>query len=69
MEKRPVIIGEGRPTCYSPILTMDGAMRYAKRHMPEKLRDAGFTASIFASNAEDHGGLWFRVCYGKFCPK
>lgn len=63
--KRPVLIGENRPTSHSPIMTMAGALRYAKRMMPDDLKRAGFTASIFTSDAETHDGLWFRVNYGK----
>jgi hypothetical protein len=64
-EKRPVLIGENRPTPHNPVLTYLGALRYARQNMPEDLRRAGFSASIFISNAETHGGEWFRVCYGK----
>jgi hypothetical protein len=64
-EKRPVIIGENRPNSYSPTMTKSGALRYARRIMPKDLVRAGFSASIFASDPELHGGLWWRVNYSK----
>lgn len=64
-DKRPVLIGENRPDQYSPVMTHKDALRYARRIMPADLKRAGFVASIFASDAELHGGLWYRVCYGK----
>lgn len=65
MEKRPVVIGEHRPSAFNPIMTRAGALRYANKMMPADLRKAGFTASIFESDFETHGGLWYRVNYGK----
>lgn len=64
-EKRPVLIVENRPNEYSPIMTQAGALRYARRLMPADLKRAGFVASIFASDPELHGGLWYRVNYSK----
>lgn len=64
-EKRPVVISEHRPSAFNPVMTRAGALRYANQMMPADLRKAGFTASIFASDLETHGGLWFRVNYGK----
>ena len=65
MEKRPVVIGEHRPSAFNPVMTKAGALRYANQMMPKDLRKAGFTASIFESDLETHGGLWFRVNYRK----
>ena len=67
-ERRPVVIGEHRPSAYNPVMTRAGALRYANQMMPADLRRAGFVASIFASDAEIHGGLWFRVNYSKVIP-
>ena len=64
-EKRPVVISEHRPSAFNPVMTRAGALSYANQMMPADLRKAGFTASIFASDLETHGGLWFRVNYGK----
>jgi hypothetical protein len=64
-EKRPVIIGENRPNSYSTTMTKSEALRYARRIMPKDLARAGFSASIFASDPELHGGLWWRVNYSK----
>lgn len=65
MNKRPVLIGGNRPDRFSPIMTRAGALRMARRIMPADLKRAGFTASIFASDPELHGGTWFRICYSK----
>ena len=64
-DKRPVLIGESRPNEYSPTMTQAGALRYARRMMPADLKRAGFVASIFATDTELHGGLWYRVNYSK----
>ena len=67
-EKRPVIISENRPTAYSPIMTLRAAKRYAEQMMPADLRRAGFSAGVFVSDAEIHGGSWYRVGFGKKVP-
>ena len=63
-ERRPVLIGESRPSEYSPVMTLRQAQRYAERTLEPDLRRAGFKASVFVSNADLNGGLWFRVCHG-----
>jgi hypothetical protein len=32
--------------------------------MPRDLKKAGFTTSVFQSDAEIHGGEWLRINYG-----
>jgi hypothetical protein len=62
MDKLPVKVG---------LLTLDktmtraGAQRWGDRHMPIDLRKAGFLTFVGKSDAEMHGGVWFRVSYGK----
>lgn len=68
-ERRPVVIGEHRPSAFNPVMTEAQALRFADKMMPNDLRRAGFKASIFASTMEVHGGLWFRVNYGKTIPR
>ena len=67
-EVRPVVIGEHRPSAFNPVMTLEKALRFANQNMPDDLRRAGFKASIFASSIEIHGGLWWRVNYGKTIP-
>lgn len=64
-EKRPVIFTENRPTADSKIMTAVQAMRLADRMMPKALKAAGFQSEVFASDVDTHGGLWFRINYGK----
>jgi hypothetical protein len=63
--RRPVVVGGHRPGPYNPVKTYAGALRYAEQMMPRDLRLAGFKASVFISDAEIHGGEWFRVSFGK----
>lgn len=46
-------------------MTREQARRYGERHMPRDLRAAGFETVIARSDPEMHGGLWFRINYGK----
>ena len=64
-EKRPLLFGESRPGPDSPVVTRARALQIARRAMPADLKRAGFRASIFASCADIHGGIWWRVNYGK----
>ena len=64
-ETRPVIFAENRPSADSRVMTMAQALKLADRKMPKALKAAGFKSEVFASDAEIHGGLWFRVNYGK----
>jgi hypothetical protein len=61
-EKRTVKIGIG--TLSKP-MTKEHAYRFGVRNMPADLKRAGFGCTVFASDAETHGGLWFRVAYGR----
>jgi len=67
-EKRALLFGENRPGAYSPIVTKARALQIARQAMPADLKRAGFVASIFASDAELHGGTWWRVNYSKALP-
>ncbi|KAK4833132.1 hypothetical protein QYF36_021967 [Acer negundo] len=67
-EKRPVIFAENRPNADSKIMTMHQALKFANRMMPKALIASGFKSEIFASDIDDHGGLWFRINYGKRVP-
>lgn len=61
MEKLPVKVG---------ILTLDNhmtraqALRYGRQHMPSDLKRVGFDTFVSKSDAEMHGGVWFRISYG-----
>lgn len=61
-EKRIVKIGIGQ---LDRRMTRDQAMRYGKRHMPADLKRAGFECTIFASDLEINGSLFYRINYGK----
>ena len=57
----PVKVGIG--TLPRP-MTREQAHRYGERNMPADLRRAGFQTVVFRSDAEIHGGDWFRINYG-----
>lgn len=61
-EKLPVKIG--LHTLDKP-MTRAQAQRYGNRNMPKDLRRAGFQCVVARSDAEIHGGTWFRINYGK----
>ncbi|MFP5513288.1 MAG: hypothetical protein ACLGJC_09430 [Alphaproteobacteria bacterium] len=46
-------------------MTREQAQRYGERNMPADLKRAGFQCVVFRSDAEIHGGHWFRINYGK----
>jgi hypothetical protein len=46
-------------------MTREQAQRYGERHMPTDLRRAGFECIVAKSDAEIHGGVWYRINYGK----
>jgi hypothetical protein len=62
-ERRPVRAGS-QGELPQP-MTRAQAQRWGERNMPRDLRAAGFVCSVFASDAQIHGGLWFRVNYSK----
>ncbi len=64
-EKREVRVGIGK---LDQPMTSTQAMRYGDRNMPRDLKAAGFQTLVFASDPELHGGLWFRISYGKAIP-
>jgi hypothetical protein len=45
-------------------MTRKGAMRWGTRHMPADLKRVGFECFVSQSDAEMHGGVWYRVSYG-----
>lgn len=61
-KKYPVKIGLS--TLKMP-LTIKQAERYGRNAMPQDLRRAGFTCSVFLTSREIHGGEWLRVNYSK----
>lgn len=65
-EKRQVRIGIDR---LAEPMTMAQAKRYGDRNMPRDLKRAGFKTFVGASDQELHGGLWFRIDYGKTIPE
>jgi len=62
MTKR--IVKVGLSTLDTP-MTLAQAKRYGDKNMPLDLKRAGFKTVVFTSDEEMHGGLWFRVNYGK----
>lgn len=64
-EKREVRVGIGKLDQH---MTMSQAKRYGDRNMPRDLKAAGFQTFVGVSDQELHGGLWFRVDYGKTIP-
>ena len=61
-ERREVRIGIGK---LDQPMTLAQAKRYGDRNMPRDLKAAGFKTFVGVSDPEIHGGLWFRVDYGK----
>lgn len=62
-EKLPVKVGLST----LPVeMSIRGALRWARSHMPPDLKRTGFEAfaSIF-TDPEMHGGRWIRINYGK----
>ncbi len=64
-EKRQVRIGIDK---LDQPMTKAQAKRYGDRNMPRDLKAAGFQTYVGASDLELHGGLWFRIDYGKIIP-
>jgi hypothetical protein len=46
-------------------MTREQAYGYGVRNMPRDLKAAGFETFVCRSDAEMHGGVWFRINYGK----
>ena len=61
-EKREVRVGIGK---LDQLMTKAEAKRYGDRNMPRDLKAAGFKTFVGTSDQELHGGLWFRIDYGK----
>lgn len=61
-QKHPVKVGL---STLDAMMTRDQAHRYGERNMPRDLRAAGFATFVSLTDAEIHGGVWFRVNYGK----
>lgn len=61
-EKR--IVKVGLHTLDKP-MTREQAMRYGIRRMPPDLKRTGFECVVARSDTDMHGGLWFRINYGK----
>ena len=45
-------------------MTREQALRWGNRHMPADLKRVGFECFVGKSDAEMHGGVWFRISYG-----
>ncbi|MFK4131949.1 hypothetical protein ACI2KR_06595 [Pseudomonas luteola] len=65
-QKLPVKLGLGQ---LNKPMTRAQAQRYGDRNIPRDLKAAGFTCSVFTSDPEIHGGLWYRISYGKVVKK
>ena len=64
MEKLMVKVGAS--TLPKP-MTREQAQRWGERNMPADLKRAGFVTVVGKSDAEMHGGVWFRVNWGRKC--
>jgi len=62
VEKRIVKIGIGK---LDVLMTKSQARQYGEKNMPSDLRKAGFKTDVATSDQEMHGGLWYRISYGK----
>lgn len=62
IEKLPVKVGLST----LPVeMSAQGALRWARYHIPHDLKRAGFEAFVSVTDPEMHGGRWLRVNYGK----
>lgn len=61
MEKLPVKVG---CLILDQPMTRKQAMRYGLRNMPHDLKRVGFECFVSRSDAEMHGGVWYRISYG-----
>jgi hypothetical protein len=61
MDKLTVKVGCG--TLDQP-MTRKGAMRWGIKNMPADLKRVGFECFVSKSDAEMHGGVWYRISYG-----
>jgi hypothetical protein len=46
-------------------MTRAAAQRYGERNIPADLKRAGFQVFVSKTDAELHGGVWYRINYGK----
>ena len=58
------IVKVGLTTLDRP-MTRSQAKRWGDRHMAKDAKRAGFLTVVTKSDAEMHGGVWFRVNYGR----
>jgi hypothetical protein len=61
-EKLPVKVG--CITLDKP-MTREQAKRWGDRHMAKDAKRAGFLTVVCKSDAEMHGGVWFRINWGR----
>lgn len=62
VQKREVRFGSG---ALDKPMSLKEAKNWGDRHMPQDLKAAGFKTVIFESDPDLHGGLWYRVNFGK----
>lgn len=46
-------------------MTRKQAERYGRNAMPADLKRAGFVCTVIKTDAQIHGGEWFRINYSK----
>ena len=61
-ERLPVKVGL---LTLDEMMTREQAKRWGDRHMPKDAKRAGFLTVVGKSDAEMHGGVWFRINYGR----
>lgn len=64
VERRDVRMGVSNTTLHLG-WTKTQCKRWGDKNMPADLKGAGFKTVVFSSDPEIHGGLWFRINYGK----
>lgn len=50
---------------YPNLMTRAQAQRLGEHDMPRDLKRTGFVCVVARSDADLHGGVWFRINYGK----
>lgn len=66
--KMKLLVKIGTGTLNKP-MTEKQAKTYGDKNMPDDLKKAGFITTVSLSDADLHGGLWYRVNYTKGASK
>lgn len=55
---------DGKPIQMTP----EQAQKYGDRHMDQGLKRVGFSASVYVTTLDLHGGEWIRITVSKSIP-